>query len=298
MSAGDLEDFGSPLPSYPTLPSSPPKSGQQYQDRLVWPPTDSTPHATTLPSSSGPLGSSHPGDPLPSEWGTSGSSVSGLPGMDPVVASKQGPFTAQQPMQLYTQPLRREAYPLPSSPDSSYRLSSSITLDSPNVPVYATVKKPAHGASMQHSNSARQRTTSGSPSNLPLGGPTQSLAAASPGGSSNTLALRMRHLEELCGKLSREKSEMAEEFGRQRKSFMNQMAHCEGELSLYKHTAEKYTKEVQELSEVVLNKDEELQNVTIAAGITEATIRERFDADRIKYEEEIASLTKIVSGEL
>ena len=90
---------------------------------------------------------------------------------------------------------------------------------------------------------------------------------------------------------------MEEDFGRQRKSFMNQMAQCDGELSRSKHSADKLGKEVQELSKVLLKKEEELQNVTIAAGITEATIRERFDADRVKYEEEIASLTKIVTGE-
>lgn len=91
---------------------------------------------------------------------------------------------------------------------------------------------------------------------------------------------------------------MEEDFGRQRKSFMNQMAQCDAKVSQYKHNLDKYSKEVQELSRVVLRKEEELQNVTIAAGITEATIRETFDADRVKYEEEIASLRKIVSGEL
>lgn len=89
---------------------------------------------------------------------------------------------------------------------------------------------------------------------------------------------------------------MAEDFGRQRKSFMNQMAHSDAQLTLCKQRVEKYSKEVQELSKQLLTKDEELQNVTIAAGITEATLRERFDADRVKYEEEIASLGKIVSG--
>ena len=79
---------------------------------------------------------------------------------------------------------------------------------------------------------------------------------------------------------------------------MNQMAQCDAKVSRYKHNLDKYSKEVQELSKVVLRKEEELQNVTIAAGITEATIRENFDADRIKYEEEVASLRKIVSGEL
>lgn len=90
---------------------------------------------------------------------------------------------------------------------------------------------------------------------------------------------------------------MLDDFGRQRKSFMNQMAHSDAQLAHLKRSVDKYSKEVQELSKLVLVRDEELQNVTIAAGITEATIRERFDEDRVKYEEEIASLRKIVTGE-
>jgi hypothetical protein len=167
-----------------------------------------------------------------------------------------------------------------------------------DIPVYATVKKPAR----KELDSPRQRTTSGSPFSTP-GASTPSFGqpytpvTTSPAGSPNTMVLRVKYLEELCGKLSQEKSKMEEGFGRQRKSFMNQMAECDGELSRYRHSVEKYKAEVQELSSAVLKKDEELQNVTITAGITEATIRERFDADRIKYEEEIASLTKIVAGE-
>lgn len=295
MSAGDLEDFGPPLPSYPTLPGSPPKSEQQYQQSN--PPTDSTSRIqSTVPSASDPFDSS---DPLPTGWGVAAGSGMG-----------EAPLTPQQAIQLHTQLHQQEELSpsfdlsqwLASSNDYSLPSNSTNVATPDNIPIYATVKKPIHSP---HSNVARQRTTSGSPfaastppgsANTSLGPPYASTASIT--SSPSTLALRMRHLEELCGKLSREKSEMEEDFSRQRKSFMNQMAQCDAKLSQYKHTAEKYVKEVQELSKVLLNKDEELQNVTIAAGITEATIRERFDVDRDKYEEEIASLTKILSGRL
>lgn len=289
MSAGDLEDLGSPLPSYPTLPGSPPKSGQQYQHNN--PSSDSTACSqSTVPSGSGLFA----GDPLPTGWGmTAGSSM-----------VRDAPSTSQQAMQLHSQLHQQEGLSdqwLASNSSNDCSLSSnSANVTTPaNIPIYATVKKPTNSPSMQYSNTARQRTTSGSPfagstPNASSGQPLTASTTSSP----STLTLRMEHLEDLCGKLTREKNEMKEEFGRQRKSFMNQMAQCDGKLSQYKHTAEKYSKEVQELSKVLLKKDEELQNVTIAAGITEATIREMFDADRVKYEEEIASLTKIVSGKL
>lgn len=318
MSAGDLEGIGSPLPSYPTLPGSPPKS--EDSERLLTDSTlHSTLHASNTPSASGSVGSNYP---LTAVWGMPGV------GMDPVrwgqepltpqqAAHTRPPVTGKeayptQAMQLHTQP----GYPLLASPDPSHQWASSnvnsLPPNSPNVdvptsiPIYATVRKPAHSPSKQQSSSSRQRTTSGSPG---FTGPTTPAGASpslgqpyiptmSPGGSPNTMALRVKHLEELCGKLSREKSEIEEDFGRQRKSFMNQMAHCDGELSRYKHSMDKYSMEVQDLSRVLLRKEEELQNVTIAAGITDATIRERFDADRVVYEEEIASLRKIVSGEL
>lgn len=117
------------------------------------------------------------------------------------------------------------------------------------------------------------------------------------GNSAASMAHRVQDLEKLCAKLQRERAYMEEMFGRQRKSFMNQMAHSDAELSMCKQKIDSYAEEVRELSVHVMTKDEQLKDCTIAAGITEASIREMFDADRVKYEEEIASLRKIVSGE-
>lgn len=218
-----------------------------------------------------------------------------------------------------TEPNTLQDIPIPTSSTSNYYSvppgandDSSLPTTTSNIPVYATVRKP-HTSSPslpQHSAtlaSARQRTISGSPfSAAPTAGgldllTSQALFMQSPPTSSlpdpvATLTIRVKHLESLCGKLTREKTDMEEDFGRQRKSFMNQMAHSDAQLTLCKQRVEKYSKEVQELSMQLLTKDEELQNITIAAGITEASLREGFDTDRVKYEEEIASLRKIVSG--
>lgn len=251
-------------------------------------------HAT-----SGDSDATFPSDPLPTDEGAAGSSVPGLVVGD---ATRQNIYSYPPRIQQYTPPSfqqMQDAYPPPSLSDFSNVLSDRDN-NLPSVatpPIYATVNKPVHSPLLQLSNSARQRTISGSPfESSGSFDPSPGQPPAPQGDSSGTLALRVRHLENLCGKLSREKSDMEEDFGRQRKSFMNQMANCDMQVSQYKHKVEKYSREVQELSKVVLTRDEELQNVTIAAGITEATIREQFDADRVKYEEEIASMRKIVSG--
>ena len=114
---------------------------------------------------------------------------------------------------------------------------------------------------------------------------------------SSNLTHRVQYLEKLCAKLQRERFEMEEMFGRQRKSFMNQMAHSDAQLSVCKKRIDSYTEELGEMSIHVKTKDEQLNNYAATAGATEATIREMFDADRVKYEEEIASLRKIVAGE-
>ena len=284
----NFEEFGSPLPSYPTLPS-PPTSDQQDLMSLL---TDSTPGGSTLSSTPVESGS---GFALPSEWGVTtewGSSVTSSQSAVPPAPSSHFSSIAT------------------SGSDDMHSLNVSTTgTNSPstdqhsNIPIYATVKKPVRSSFELQSNNPRHRTVSGSPLtdsieavnySPHLGSSVQTPPTFPP---ADTTALRVKHLEDLCGKLSREKVEMKEDFGRQRKSFMNQMAFCDSQLSLTKKTVDKYSKELQELSKEVLTRDEELQNVTVAARITEASLREKFDADRVKYEEEIASLRIIVSGE-
>ena len=97
--------------------------------------------------------------------------------------------------------------------------------------------------------------------------------------------------------MMREKELGETEFGRQRKMFMNHMTDLENQLSLAKQTNLKLSDEVRELSTQLLYKDEELKSVAAASKMAHAQNREAFDADRVKYEEEIASLRQIVNGE-
>ena len=123
--------------------------------------------------------------------------------------------------------------------------------------------------------------------------PQQSLPV---GGAGVNLPLRVQYLESLCVTLQKEKRGMEEEFGRQRKKFMNHMVEMEAEATLTKKTMEKLSNEVRELSTQLLNRDEEIKNIAMAAQLTEAGTREAFDADRVKYEEELASLRQILKG--
>lgn len=77
---------------------------------------------------------------------------------------------------------------------------------------------------------------------------------------------------------------------------MNHMTELDNEISLAKLTNQKLSAEVRELSTQLLYKDEELKSITAASKITEAQHREAFDADRVKYEEEIASLRQILDS--
>ena len=124
--------------------------------------------------------------------------------------------------------------------------------------------------------------------------PHQSLPAG--GGSGVNLPLRVQYLESLCVTLQKEKRGMEEEFGRQRKKFMNHMMEMEAEATLTKKTMEKLSNEIRELSTQLLNRDEEVKSIAMAAQLTEAGTREAFDADRVKYEEELASLRQVVEG--
>ena len=124
-------------------------------------------------------------------------------------------------------------------------------------------------------------------------GATRSLSRGTEGGN---LALRMQYLESLCGNLQREKKAMEEEFGRQRKKFMNNMIESEGELNLSKQTVEKLSMEMRELSTQLLARDEELNHLKEIAKLSDCNLQERFDVERVKYEEEIALLRGKIEG--
>ena len=79
---------------------------------------------------------------------------------------------------------------------------------------------------------------------------------------------------------------------------MNHMTELENEISLTKQTNKKLSEEVRELSTQLLYRDEELKSVTTSSKMADAQNREAFDVDRVKYEEEIASLRQILNGEI
>ena len=124
-------------------------------------------------------------------------------------------------------------------------------------------------------------------------GSARSLSRGTEGGN---LVLRMQYLESLCGNLQREKRAMEEEFGRQRKKFMNNMIEKEGELNLAKQSEEKLSMEVRELSTQLLARDEELNHLKMTAKLSDSYLQERFDVERVKYEEEIALLRGKIEG--
>lgn len=64
-----------------------------------------------------------------------------------------------------------------------------------------------------------------------------------------TLSLRLQHLETLCKDLQKEKNVMEDQFGQQRKKFMNLMVQKDAELSAVKKSVERYSSEAQKLSQ-------------------------------------------------
>ena len=283
-----IEDLGSSLPSYPTLPS-PPKSDQHFQNELS--PFDSHPvdREYTI---------SPPGN------------VNQVPIMHYSGPSKQHHHHHHSVQSCAQTGMRPDGYFRTISPISPLLgdnlPQSATTTTNTSSPIYATVKKPivTDPFTLQHSkmhvDSTHQHTVLGSPFTATTDPASPSVTplipVANSSTDSSTFALRIQYLEMLCSKLQHEKTELEESFGRQRKSFMNQMAQSDAQISSCQQTIEKYNKEIQRLNGQLKVKDEQLQDITIAASFTEATIRERFDADRVKYEEEIASLRKIVSG--
>ncbi len=291
----DLGDLDASLPSYPNL--SPPSSDTLFE---TFPPSTGMGHYDT-PTPHTSTGMGHYGISTQTTTGIGRpNDVSSGGGDDPLYENLGYPNVNQLPVSHAA--VGNPSHFIASSSPSSALSPGSTTTTTTDFPIYATVKKKADredAKEMDLYSNARLRTTSGSPT-------TDSLARSNvpphdytplSGDASAPLQLHLKHLEQLCSKLNQGKKKVEEDFGRQRKSFMNHMGHLEAQLTLCKQTVDKYGQEIRELSKQVLYKDEELNNVSIAAGITEATIRERFDEDRVKYEEEIASLRKIVSGE-
>ena len=130
-------------------------------------------------------------------------------------------------------------------------------------------------------------------------------------GSPSTLALRLKYLESIVSRLTAEKKGMEEEFGRQRKRFMEQMISSEGEregereskvkplfkgeMKKFKEILKKNKQQIESLNVNLLQKDEEMNSM---AKTMNASLRETFDSDRVKYEEEISILKLKLQGQL
>lgn len=214
---------------------------------------------------------------------------------------------------------------LPSYPPIPPRSSEQLSPPQPSIPMHSEVAtRPQHiphplstpGATGRHGMppTSSLPPTGGSPSPLqatPFNSqapyPTESLytavkprpaplPASSQSLAHSGVALRLQYLEQLCVSLQKEKRSLEEDFGRQRKKFMNHMVQKDAELALTQQTLEKFSVEVQELSTQLLNRDEEVKNIQIAAQLMESSNREAFDVDRVKYEEEISSLRRILEG--
>lgn len=80
------------------------------------------------------------------------------------------------------------------------------------------------------------------------------------GSSAASQSLRSHYLEKLCADLQKEKKAMEEEFGRQRKKFMNRMMQADTELTLVKKNMEQASSEVAELSKQLRQKNDEVSS--------------------------------------
>ena len=74
----------------------------------------------------------------------------------------------------------------------------------------------------------------------------------------DTLALRLQHMEALCRDLQREKNVMEDQFGQQRKKFMNLMMQKDEELNGAKRSVEHFSSESQLLRRELQAKEEEV----------------------------------------
>ncbi|XP_003387387.1 PREDICTED: myosin-11-like [Amphimedon queenslandica] len=191
------------------------------------------------------------------------------------MAERQNPFS---PSNSSAPPL----IPTPTSlPSTDPALRAGFLAQAPQEqPMYATIAP----------KSQRKDHTSHPPSLPP---PTMSLSPSSSVGPSDggsnpsTLALRVKYLEGMVSRLTSEKKGMEEEFGRQRKRFMEQMISSEGEMKKFNEILKKNKQQIETLNVSLLQKDEEMSSM---AKTMNASLRETFDSDRVKYEEEISIL--------
>lgn len=83
--------------------------------------------------------------------------------------------------------------------------------------------------------------------------------------SVDSLTLRLQHMDNLCQDLQREKNVMEDQFGQQRKKFMNLMVQQDEEQSRSKRSIEQLSGELNQLRQQLKVKDEEAcyQHVTV-----------------------------------
>lgn len=79
--------------------------------------------------------------------------------------------------------------------------------------------------------------------------------------TANVLSLRVQQLETLCRDLQKEKNVMDEQFGQQRKKFMNLMVQKDTELGAVKKSVEHFSSEVMQLRYQLKMKDEEVSRM-------------------------------------
>ena len=123
--------------------------------------------------------------------------------------------------------------------------------------------------STDYQDASQQSNPSSNP--VPVLPTTGSLAASGSGGSRDspaynsgeTLALRLQHVENLCQDLQREKNVMEDQFGQQRRKFMNLMVQKDEELSQVKRSVEQLSSELQHCQQQIRDKEEEVIGVAL-----------------------------------
>lgn len=79
--------------------------------------------------------------------------------------------------------------------------------------------------------------------------------------NTGTNTARVQQLESLCVDLKKEKNVMEEQFGQQRKKFMNLMVQKDAELTVVKKSVENLSNEIKQLRQQLKLKDEEVSGV-------------------------------------
>lgn len=115
----------------------------------------------------------------------------------------------------------------------------------------------------QHSLANSQTTSA---NNLQMGlGITNS---AEPSSSSDTLGLRVQYWESLCMDLQREKHVMEEQFGQQRRKFMNLMVQKDKELSTVRQSVERFSSEALQLRKELRLKEDEVRRMVAQRSLS------------------------------